>query len=139
MTPSQAAMLELLETQRTTFTDDLKRLATEDPAPPGLRPTTPEELEQMANGFFAMLAEGLQGTSSEIRTFYLETLLPSLRDSGVKAKPMIGGSARVILQLTGSLVAAVPAGERANATAFLARFLGDYLGDIADVWEHRPQ
>ena len=89
-----------------------------------------------ARGFFALLADVLDG-KSDVRQFYFATAMPSLRDSGLPLKIMIGGSARVLFRVAHDLVGSVSPEVRPAVMAWLYNFLGEHLADVVTVWEQK--
>ena len=95
-----------------------------------------EAIEQFINGFFLFVEEALQGIGGDARAFYLSTAIPAMRDTGISAKLVIGGSAKTVIRMSVELAGAVSAEHRPDAERWLAEFFGDYLGDMAEVWSN---
>jgi hypothetical protein len=104
---------------------------------PGAHTLPREDVRQMVNGFWELVAEGITGESRELREMYLTSVFPGLRASGIDAKSIIGGSARTLFQVHAELLARVSQANRAEAQEWLVQFFSEYLGDASAVWE-RP-
>lgn len=89
---------------------------------------------QMVDGVLAVFVEGLEGQGTEIRSFYLETLIPSLLENdGDKAKDLVGQTVRFVMLMAYDAIEQVPAESRDAAMQRLVRFSSDYLAEVANV------
>lgn len=93
----------------------------------------PAEAGQMIDGLLSLLAEALEGEGSEVRSFYLQTLIPSIVAQGSGLAEIMAGSVRHSMLLVCDAVRHVRDADREAATQWFAKFFGDYLADIAGV------
>ncbi len=129
----RSALKQVVESRRQQFieryvAESQKQSTPEQPAYP------PEALTQMLHGFYSMLVEAIDGGATTTRTTYLETIMPTLRDSGVPARMMIGGSAVVLIKMTLDLASHLPEPLRLEGGDWLADWFGNYLGEIGELW-----
>jgi hypothetical protein len=91
----------------------------------------PAEASQLIDGLLALLAEALEGTGTEVRSFFVQTAIPSMvaHDSG--PAEIIAGSVRHCVLMVTDAVRHLPEEDRAAATQWLAKFFGGYVADIA--------
>ncbi len=128
-------LLEVISQRRTAFLQQILEEHERIDPPPG-QPRYPREaIEQFVNGFIATIVEALEGRTQETRKLYMSTVMPSIRDTGTPLGLMIGGSARMLIALAVDLVEGVKPEHRLEARGWLASFLGEYLGEMADVWK----
>jgi|GEM_PF-3156267 len=130
----EAEILTAMQACRAAFTENVVAEASSQPPIPGLPDIPPEAIEQFINGFFAFVEEALRDGSRDARAFYLSTAVPAIRDTGISAKIMVGGSVRTILRMSLQIAARVSVENRPAAERWLGDFFGDFIGDVAAVW-----
>jgi hypothetical protein len=91
------------------------------------------EANQMVDGVLALLTEALDGGGSDVRAFYLETMIPSLVASGRTPAAVIAGAVRFSVVMIADASGQMPAESREAAVQWFARFYGDYVADLASV------
>lgn len=103
------------------------------PPQPGAPPLGRRDVEQMIDGFLAMLTEALDGEAREVRTFFLETLIPSLVGSGTPLDGIVGGVVELAIIVSIDVAEWLPPEERAEARSWLARFFNEYVAELIRV------
>jgi hypothetical protein len=88
---------------------------------------------QMADGLVALFVEGLEGQGTEVRTFYLATLIPSILERGGAPEDVLGSAVRYIMLMVHDVVEQLPAGGRDAAMQWFAKFSGRYMAELASV------
>jgi hypothetical protein len=89
---------------------------------------------QMVDGVLGVFVEGLEGQSNEVRSFYLETLIPSLLENeGSPADSLVAQTVHFIMLMVYDAIEQVPAERRAAAADLLIRFSSRYLAEVAKV------
>jgi hypothetical protein len=96
------------------------------------------DIAQMVHGFLSLLLAALESSDAEVRSFYLESVMPGLRDSGVPISVMIAGCTKTLIQMSARLILSLPPELQGPGIAWLSDYLGNYLGDITRVWEVAP-
>jgi hypothetical protein len=102
---------------------------------PGTPVLARTDMEQMIDGFISLLHEALVGESKDVRTFYLETLIPSLVHAGSSVAEIVSGVVEFAVIVSIDLVQSREPHERAEAQAWLARFWNEYIGEMVRVGE----
>lgn len=103
------------------------RVATDDDT------ASDEDLRQMVDGFLGILDEELSGTRSERRTFFVETVIPSLVEKGVDPWGVVAGSTYFSVVVACELVGRVSVEERVAATTRLGNFFAGYVTQLGRV------
>lgn len=101
---------------------------------PGARVYEHADIEQMVNGFLALLVEALEERPPEVRTFFLQTAMPALRDSGTTLHTMMRGSVQALMIMSITLTQHVSPEVRDEARGWLSSFTGAYVAEMADLW-----
>lgn len=91
----------------------------------------PAEAGQMIDGLLALLAEALEGTGTEVRSFFVQTAIPSMVAHDTDPTEIIAGSVRHCVLMVTDAVRHMAAEDRDAATQWLAKFFGGYVADIA--------
>jgi len=87
--------------------------------------------EQFLNAFQALLIEALEG-GTEQRRLIMDTAIPALVADGTRHPTMLQGHVAYFVALTPRLVEGVPAEQRTEALAWLARYFGAYAREVSD-------
>jgi hypothetical protein len=89
-----------------------------------------QDFAQMIDGFLALLEEALTSTSSDVRTLYLETAIPSLLKTGTNPFALLTGTVGFAVVLSVNAVAGMPEGQREQAQRWLSAFFSDWMGEL---------
>jgi hypothetical protein len=89
--------------------------------------------QQSARGFVSLFLEHLRGGATPTRDFWLETLFPSLLAQGETVPNLVRTGTMINVAFALQIVPALPAEARAEASAWLARFLGELQADVVRV------
>ncbi|HEU4536554.1 MAG TPA: hypothetical protein VFS00_20660 [Polyangiaceae bacterium] len=93
-----------------------------------------DEISQTIHGLRAVIAEALEGAGDERRRHFFDTLFPGLRAAGVRLTDIIGMVPLLFVQITRAAVTNLPAGQRRDATKWVAEFSFHYTLDVVRVW-----
>src|SRR5687768_5389329 len=85
MSSIQHTIAEHARSRRDAYVQHTLAASTRQPAPEGAMQLGQRDVEQMIDGFLALLHEALTTDSRDIRTFFLETVIPGLIQSGAAA------------------------------------------------------
>lgn len=103
------------------------------PAPAGATPLGQRDIEQMIDGFLALLNEALTTDSRDIRTFFLETVIPGLIQSGTPAPGIIGGVVGFAVFVSGDAAEGVGPEDRPAVSQWFSQFWSEYVTDMVRV------
>ncbi len=108
------------------------------PVPAGATEIGRRDIEQMIDGFLALLTEALTTDSRDVRTFFLETVIPGLVSSGTPAPALIGGVVEFAIFISADIANNLPDEERAEASTWFAKFFNEYVTDMVRVATEAP-
>jgi hypothetical protein len=80
-----------------------------------------------------VLVEALEGRRPETRTFFLETVIPGLLQSGMELGAVVHTTATWSMLVLDHVTPLLPPEVRGEAARWLAVFLGAWTADIARV------
>lgn len=89
-----------------------------------------EQLEQLLNGFSALLEEALEEAGSDTYELFIETAIPAVVADGQTTRSLVHASAAFGTLLSMHLVDAVPPEHREAARSWLSMFFGRYVSDV---------
>lgn len=89
-----------------------------------------DQLEQLLNGFCALLREALEESGNDTYEIFMETAVPAMVADGQTTGSLVQGSAAFATLLSMHLDEAVPAEHREGARSWLSRFFGRYVADV---------
>lgn len=133
MTPIQIKIAEHTRARRDAYVQHTVAATTLQPAPEGATALGQRDIEQMIDGFLALLNEALTSDSRDIRTFFLETVIPGLIQSGSPAPGIIGGVVGFAVFISGDALTAAAPEDRAAVSQWFAQFWSDYVTDMVRV------
>lgn len=91
-----------------------------------------EELNQMIDGAINAVLEAAEGTSSDVRKFYCETLIPAVVEQGAPLTVAAGATGEVHMLMAADLVRQLP--ESADEILrFYTLFVREFIIDIIDA------
>ncbi len=94
-------------------------------------PLSRDDLVQMMEGFVSVITEALQGRSTEVRTFYVETVVPGMIRKGIAQASLIptikAWTERVQEVLRAELK---DAPDRTDAVQWMTSFFKDFMSDV---------
>lgn len=131
-TPLHLEIAALARSRRDVYVEHTVRSAS-GPVPDGAATMGRRDLEQMIDGFLALLTEALTSDSRDVRTFFLETVVPGLIRSGTPAPPVIGGVVEFAIFISADIGSILPPEKRADASAWFAKFFNEYIADMVRV------
>ena len=138
-TPVRQKLAAHLRTRRDAYVklafDEVRPSA--DPNVPGL---TLRDVEQMIDGFIALVVEGLVGESREVRELYLDTVIPGLVAGGHTTTARLAADvAQFGISVSLDAVGALPESDRAEGGRWIAKFFHEYIHDLIVVGEEVSQ
>jgi|GEM_PF-5102085 len=90
-------------------------------------------LREALRGFVAVLLEAIEGKSTELRGFFMETTLPAFLEAGQSGDSLVKASATYVCLVAAELAAAAPPELRANVLSLGAVFAGTYVQEVCQV------
>jgi hypothetical protein len=103
------------------------------------RPSAPtgaagsDDVVQMVDGFLGLLDEELTPGPKERRAFFLETVIPSLVQTGLDPWALLQGSIYFSIVLCHGLASAAAPADHDAAVARLGHFFAGYLEDMGRI------
>ncbi|MGA9523960.1 MAG: hypothetical protein WBV82_21040 [Myxococcaceae bacterium] len=94
-------------------------------------PLSRDDLAQMMEGFVSVISEALQGRSTEVRTFYVETVVPGLIRKGIPMDslvPTIKAWTEGVQEVLRDELKEAP--DRSGAMQWMSSFFKDYMSDV---------
>jgi hypothetical protein len=88
---------------------------------------------QIVDGMLGVFVEGLEGQGTEVRSFVLATLVPSVLEDRDTPESLVTKSIRFIMLIVCDAIEQVPAENREAAVQWLVRFSSDYLAEVAKL------
>lgn len=95
-------------------------------------PFSREEMNQMVDGAINVVLEAAEGASSEVRTFYCETLIPAVVEQGAPLTTAAGATGEVHMLMAADLAREMPA-QAEEIITFYTRFVRDFIIGIIDA------
>jgi hypothetical protein len=98
----------------------------------------PAEAAQMIDGLISLLTEALVGEGTEVRSFFLQTLIPSMASQDGDPIGIVAGAVQHAILMVSDAVQHVADDDREAATRWFANFFGGYVADIAVIVTKPP-
>ena len=92
-----------------------------------------DDLNQLLNGFEALMLEALEERGDETRRLFLETAVPALVAGGQTPASLVHGAAAFSVLLATEIVPLVSEEHRGETAGWLAGFLGAYCRDLVEA------
>jgi hypothetical protein len=92
-----------------------------------------DDLVQMTDGFIAMMAESLEGRSTEIRDTYVNSVIPGILAQGQPLASFVGQITMNCVLIYNELIPYVSSEHREKAGWFLINWMVQYNSDIVRI------
>jgi hypothetical protein len=94
-------------------------------------PLSRDDLTQMMEGFVSVITEALQGRSTEVRTFYVETVVPGMMRKGIDS-PSLVETMRAwtdgVQEILRDELKTAP--DRSDAMQWMTAFFREFMSDV---------
>jgi len=128
----RARIVSILDERREQYVRFIERLIAKAP-PHEVRDHTPDAGRQMSDGHVTVVVEALEERGDEMRTTYMETLIPSVVAAGVSLRGVVGGSVEFSQLIAADVVSRLPEEDRTAATEWFADFYAGFVTQVADI------
>ncbi len=94
-------------------------------------PLSRDDLSQMMEGFTSVITEALQGRSTEVRTFYVETVVPGMARKGLAPTTLIQTMrawTEGVQEVLRSELSAAP--DRSEGIQWMSAFFKEFMADV---------
>jgi hypothetical protein len=92
---------------------------------------TRDDLNQVIEGFTSVVTEALQGRSNEIRTFWVETVVPGMVRKGIAPNNIVQAMktwVKSVQEMLQNDLGAIP--DRKEAAQWMGSFFNEFISDV---------